>query len=125
MIRSAILFAVVFFLLLFVGVPANIAAGIGSAIFVLSIPFSLIFGWAERSRRQAEDRNEALADIARGIEESGRNDRVRSAGPCKIIKDDRAVFIDNRQVNIYNGSDAAEGASYGTEERNRRSISPC
>ena len=106
MIRSAIIFAVVFFLLLFVGVPASIAAGIGSAVFVLSIPFSLLFGWAERRTRQADERNEALEDIAIGVRKTG---RFRSdipniaAAPKTFIKDDRAVFIDNRQVNIYNG----------------------
>ena len=100
MIRSAIIFAVVFFLLLFVGVPASIAAGIGSAVFVLSIPFSLLFGWAERRTRQADERNEALEDIAqRIVPPTGGSGTQRKT----FIKDDRAVFIDNRQVNIYNG----------------------
>lgn len=100
MIRSAIIFAVVFFLLLFVGVPASIAAGVGSAVFVLSIPFSLLFGWAERRTRQADERNEALEDIAqRIVPPTGGSGTQRKT----FIKDDRAVFIDNRQVNIYNG----------------------
>ena len=100
MIRSAIIFAVVFFLLLFVGVPASIAAGIGSAVFVLSIPFSLLFGWAERRTRQADERNEALEEIAqRIVPPTGGSGAQRKT----FIKDDRAVFIDNRQVNIYNG----------------------
>lgn len=100
MIRSAIIFAVVFFLLLFVGVPASIAAGIGSAVFVLSIPFSLLFGWAERRTRQADERNEALEEIAqRIVPPTGGSGTQRKT----FIKDDRAVFIDNRQVNIYNG----------------------
>ena len=100
MIRSVIIFAVVFFLLLFVGVPASIAAGIGSAVFVLSIPFSLLFGWAERRTRQADERNEALEEIAqRIVPPTGGSGTQRKT----FIKDDRAVFIDNRQVNIYNG----------------------
>ena len=105
MIRSAIIFAVVFFLLLFVGVPASIAAGVGSAVFVLSIPFSLLFGWAERRTRQADERNEALEDIAqRIVPPTGGSGTQRKT----FIKDDRAVFIDNRQVNIYNGTKPKE-----------------
>ena len=105
MIRSAIIFAVVFFLLLFVGVPASIAVGIGSAVFVLSIPFSLLFGWAERRTRQADERNEALEDIAqRIVPPTGGSGTQRKT----FIKDDRAVFIDNRQVNIYNGAKPKE-----------------
>ena len=105
MIRSAIIFAVVFFILLLVGVPASIAAGVGSAVFVLSIPFSLLFGWAERRTRQADERNEALEDIAqRIVPPTGGSGTQRKT----FIKDDRAVFIDNRQVNIYNGAKPKE-----------------
>ena len=129
MIRSFIIALVVFFLLFFAKAPVELAIGIAATVFVISIPFSVIFGWAERSARRADERNEALEDIARGVRMSGRfrSDRPNTvSGPRTIVKDDRAVIIDNRQVNIYNGSgDAAEGASYGTEERKRRRVGPC
>ena len=80
---------------------------------MISIPFSIIFGWAERSERREEERNEALEDIAYGVRRGGGYSprKQRSTGepiPPKggsgtVYKDDRAVIIDNRQVNIYNG----------------------
>lgn len=111
MIRSVIIFALVFFLLLFFGVPAKIAAGIGSAVFVISIPFSLIFGWAERSERRAEERNESLREIARKEHKRLPVPPMGGSGtrPVKrVYKDDRAIIIDNRQVNIYNGIEPRE-----------------
>ena len=78
----------------------ELAIGIAAAVFVISIPFSVIFGWAERSARRADERNEALEEIAQKIvPPTGGSGTQRKT----FIKDDRAVFIDNRQVNIYNG----------------------
>ena len=109
MIRSAIIFAVVFFLLLLAGVPAKVAVGIGSAVFVISIPFSMLFGWAERSERRAEERNESLHEIARKeskrvIPPTGGSGTRRK----RVYRDDRVVIVDNRQVNIYNGVEPKE-----------------
>lgn len=73
---------------------------------MISIPFSIIFGWAERSERRAEERNEALEDIAQQTRR--RTHRSGDTTPKVVhrdlvLKDDRAVIIDNRQVNIYSG----------------------
>ena len=109
MIRSVIIFAVVFFLLFFAGVPAKVAAGIGSAVFVISIPFSVLFGWAERNERRAEERNESLREITR-------KEHTRVIPPTggsgaqhkRVYRDDRVVIVDNRQVNIYSGVEPKE-----------------
>lgn len=94
-------------------VPSKFALVIAVVLFFCTLPFACIFG-AMDNRADREERGiKALETMARNSRRRPKRPRSPERVPHQgehstVYKDDRAVIIDNRQVNIYNGEKPKE-----------------
>lgn len=114
MITATLVAAGGFALALSLGAPDWLAVIISLLLFFCTLPFAMLTDHVGRRRDSEERKIRALEKIARnGWMKNGPppKEMVRprpppvppQGGSGTVYKDDRAIIIDNRQVNIYNG----------------------
>ena len=93
------------------GASSGVALFVAILFFLCTLPFAMFFGAIGRKEDRDEERNEALREICRKVGRTKRfssNTPNLSQVPKHTVRDDRVVIVDNRQVNIYNGTKPKE-----------------